>query len=50
MTDSPSKKAEKRRFRAPKLETYGLARDITRNVGNTGNTDGGSPPNGKTRA
>ena len=41
MTDSTSTEMKKRRFNAPKLEVYGRARDITRNVGPKGLTDGG---------
>lgn len=41
MTDSASKEMEKRPFKAPKLEVYGRARDITRNVGARGSLDGG---------
>ena len=35
-------KIEKRHFSPPKLEVYGRARDITRNVGSKGATDGGT--------
>ena len=42
MTDPVSKETEKRPFKAPKLEVYGRARDITRNAGSKGGTDGGS--------
>jgi asparagine synthase (glutamine-hydrolysing) len=42
MSNPLSKEAEKRPFKAPKLEVYGRARDITRNVGSKGNADGGS--------
>lgn len=41
MTGSGSKEMEKRPFNAPKLEVYGRARDITRNVGSKGSLDGG---------
>jgi hypothetical protein len=34
-------KIKKAPFVAPKLEVYGRARDITRNVGPSGNLDGG---------
>lgn len=33
--------SEKRPFKAPKLEVYGRARDITRNVGPSGALDNG---------
>lgn len=51
MTDSVSKEIGKRPFTAPKLEVYGLARDITRNVGSKGVSDnaGGSAGPPKTR-
>lgn len=42
MNDVGHKNATKLPFSAPKLEVYGRARDITRNVGGTGNTDGAS--------
>lgn len=41
MTDFSSNETGKRPFVAPKLEVYGRARDITRNVGSKGVTDGG---------
>ena len=42
MSNPLGKEAEKRPFKAPKLEVSGRARDITRNVGSKGNADGGS--------
>ncbi len=41
-------KAKRRSYRAPTLTRYGDIRDITRSVGNMGNSDGGSPPMHKT--
>lgn len=41
MSDQLGKEAEKRAFKAPKLEVYGRARDITRNTGSKGSLDGG---------
>ncbi len=41
MSDQLGKEAEKRPFKAPKLEVYGRARDITRNIGPNGSCDGG---------
>lgn len=41
VTGPASKQTEKLPFKAPKLEVYGRARDITRNVGEKGALDGG---------
>jgi hypothetical protein len=50
MNDMPQNTGAKARFRAPKLEIYGRARDITQAVGTTGNMDGGgSTSNNKTQ-
>jgi hypothetical protein len=42
VTDPASRKTGKLPFKAPKLEVYGRARDITRNIGSKGATDGGT--------
>jgi hypothetical protein len=42
VTDPVGNGTEKRPFTAPKLEVFGRARDITRNVGSKGIVDGGS--------
>ncbi len=51
MVDVRQDKIEKRPFSAPKLQIYGRARDITRNVGSRGATDsaGGAGAGPKTR-
>jgi len=43
MTQPLDTKLSKPRFIAPKLEVYGRARDITRNINGTGRGDGGTP-------
>lgn len=50
MADPMGMGSEKLPFKAPKLEVFGRARDITRNVGN-GNaaSDGGTANTSKTR-
>jgi hypothetical protein len=40
----------KRTYQTPRLQTYGDIREITQNVGNMGNADGGGAPKQKTAA
>jgi hypothetical protein len=56
VTDTPDKSPSelpaqtgKKPYKAPRLETYGDLRKITRTVANHGLADGGTPPQFKTR-
>jgi hypothetical protein len=48
--DLEREKTSKKHYESPNLVIYGDIREITQNVGNKGNSDGGISPKEKTHA